>query len=200
LGPELESDPERDQLLAGRSARTGSGQSVDGTSSRRQGAPFAGSLLRSRLFVPSTRTSSSNADPRGSTFARQPLFGERSPAGADGARKRGAAGWSDRARRSSCFRTESPAIQQREVLLAHVLSPLRARRADRKRSRDGGSVGKDSPTVAAVKAASATGVSSAARLFRARIRPSQSSSRSGSRRGFDEVVEGCDSVLAGWPR
>lgn len=108
MGPELESDPERGQLLAGRSARTGSGQSVDGTSGRRQEAPFAGSPLRSRLFVPSTRTSSSNlASREAALFARRLIRGEQSPRRAAGARKRGAGRMGHRARRFVCFRTRA---------------------------------------------------------------------------------------------
>lgn len=115
---------------------TGSGHSADGTSGQWQGSPFAGrrlagdSMSSSRHGPERIRASRDEDSP-----LTRPMLRRRAQArgGLNGKTVIGGRGVS--ASRSS-------PIRRREVLLAHVLSPLRVTSADRKGRRHGSSVGK----------------------------------------------------------
>jgi hypothetical protein len=130
---------------------TGSGRSVDGTSGRRQGAPFAGSH-----HCPSSLSAR-----RCTALRVRVSHGETRPSHEDGSRpgrlssRRGCAGYRRRVKtrggldgktvidRSNVSAFGSSPIRQREVLLARVLLPLRAKSVDRKGSTTGAASARD---------------------------------------------------------
>jgi len=124
---------------------------VDGTSGRRQGAPFAGSH----------HCASSLSARRSTNLRVRVSHGETRPSHEDGSRpgrlssRRGCAGYRRRVKtrggldgktvidRSGVSALGSSPIRQREVLLARVLLPLRAKSVDRKGSTTGAASARD---------------------------------------------------------
>jgi len=150
---------------------------VDGTSGRRQGAPFAGSHhcssslsarrwtdLRVRFSHGETRPSHEDGSRPGSRSSRSGCAGYRRRV-----KTRGGLDGKTVIDRSSVSALGSSPIRQREVLLARVLLPLRAKSVDRK----GSTTGAASARVRCLLREKAD--ARAARHYRARGMPSQDS-------------------------